>query len=127
MKNLLYIALGIGFLGIMSSSASGFLTTETSDTLENIYQESFYIEPENIETNEGYIKVFLIQNNKKNAEKKIQDCLDYYQEEFDGFTIYCEITVKQNIAVDDSCVYIKGELIKSEEEVYTTIKKSNSC
>ena len=43
MKNLLYIVIGAGFLGIISSSASGFLTTETSSTLDNLYEENFYI------------------------------------------------------------------------------------
>ena len=53
MKNLIYILLGAGFLAIVSSSASGFLTTETSNTLDNLYEETFYIDPEiveNIET-----------------------------------------------------------------------------
>ena len=49
MKNLLYIVIGAGFLGIISSSASGFLTTETSDTLDNLYEENFYIDPESVE------------------------------------------------------------------------------
>ena len=48
MKNLMYILLGAGFLAIVSSSASGFLTTETSNTLDNLYEETFYIDPENI-------------------------------------------------------------------------------
>ena len=48
MKNLIYILLGAGFLAIISSSASGFLTTETSNTLDNLYEETFYIDPENI-------------------------------------------------------------------------------
>ena len=49
MKNLLYILLGAGFLAILSSSSSGFLTTETSNTLDNLDDETFYIDPENIE------------------------------------------------------------------------------
>ena len=49
MKNLLYLFLAIGFLAIISSSASGFLTSETSNTLDGLYEETFYIDPENIE------------------------------------------------------------------------------
>ena len=56
MKNLIYILLGASFLAIISSSASGFLTTETSNTLDNLYEETFYIDPENIEiTNENIL------------------------------------------------------------------------
>ena len=46
MKNLVYLLAGIGFLAIISSSASGFLTSETSSTLDGLYEETFYIDPE---------------------------------------------------------------------------------
>ena len=59
MKNLLYIVIGAGFLGIISSSASGFLTTETSDTLDNLYEENFYIDPESVEVGDDIVKVLL--------------------------------------------------------------------
>ena len=55
MKNLLYIVIGAGFLGIISSSASGFLTTETSDTLDNLYEENFYIDPESVEVGDDKV------------------------------------------------------------------------
>jgi hypothetical protein len=58
MKNLLYLAVGIGFLAIISSSASGFLTTETSSTLDGLYEENFYIDPENIEISDDKVKFF---------------------------------------------------------------------
>ena len=60
MKNLLYIAIGAGFLGIISSSASGFLTTETSNTLDNLYEENFYIDPESVEVGDDKVKVCLL-------------------------------------------------------------------
>jgi hypothetical protein len=41
MKNLLYLLVGIGFLAIISSSASGFLTSETSSTLDGLYRRNF--------------------------------------------------------------------------------------
>ena len=67
MKNLIYILLGAGFLAIISSSASGFLTTETSNTLDNLYEETFYIDPENIEITNENIVITLSQQNKNNA------------------------------------------------------------
>ena len=71
MKNLMYILLGAGFLAIISSSASGFLTTETSNTLDNLYEETFYIDPENIEVIDKSVVIMLSQQNKNNAEKKV--------------------------------------------------------
>ena len=79
MKNLMYILLGAGFLAIISSSASGFLTTETSNTLDNLYEETFYIDPENIEVIDKSVVIMLSQQNKNNAEKKVNDCLNYYK------------------------------------------------
>ena len=67
MKNLLYIAIGAGFLGIISSSASGFLTTETSNTLDNLYEENFYIDPESVEVGDDKVKVLLYQVNTNNC------------------------------------------------------------
>ena len=46
MKNFLFIAVGIGFLAMISGGAAGFLTSETSSTLDNLYTETFYIDPE---------------------------------------------------------------------------------
>ena len=61
MKNLIYILLGAGFLAIISSSASSFLTTETSNTLDNLYEETFYIDPENIEVIDKSVVIMLSQ------------------------------------------------------------------
>ena len=57
----MYILLGAGFLAIISSSASGFLTTETSNTLDNLYEETFYIDPENIEVIDKSVVIMLSQ------------------------------------------------------------------
>ena len=78
MKNLVYLLAGIGFLAIISSSASGFLTSETSSTLDGLYEETFYIDPESIEISNDEVTIFLLQINKNNGEKKINDCLNFY-------------------------------------------------
>ena len=108
MKNLLYIVIGAGFLGIISSSASGFLTTETSDTLDNLYEENFYIDPESVEVGDDKVKVLLYQVNTNK-------------------TIECSILINQNIAVEKDCVLISGEFAKKEEKEIVTITKDTSC
>ena len=127
MKNLLYLLVGIGFLAIISSSASGFLTSETSSTLDGLYEESFYIDPENIELTDDVVKIYLLQINKNNGEKKVNDCLNFYSSEYENYKIECSISVNENIAFDDECVFITGVFIKEEEKDVITIVKDKSC
>ena len=127
MKNLLYIVIGAGFLGIISSSASGFLTTETSDTLDNLYEENFYIDPELIEVSDDKVKILLNQVNTNNAERKINDCLNFYKSEYENKTIECNILINKNIAVEEDCLLISGEYTKKEEKEIITIIKNTSC
>ena len=127
MKNLLYLLVVIGFLAIISSSASGFLTSETSSTLDGLYEESFYIDPENIEISNDVVKIYLLQINKNNGEKKVNDCLNFYSSEYENYKIECSISVNENIAFDDECVFITGVFIKEEEKDVVTIVKDNSC
>jgi len=111
MKNLLYILIGVGFLAIISSSASGFLTTETSYTLDNLYKENFYIDPESVILLENEVSVTLVQ----------------YKSEYEDKTIECSILINQNIAVEKDCVLISGEFAKQEEKEIVTITKDTSC
>ena len=127
MKNLLYLLVGIGILAIISSSASGFLTSETSSTLDGLYEESFYIDPENIEITDDVVKIYLLQINKNNGEKKVNDCLNFYSSEYENYKIECSISVNENVAFDDECVFITGVFIKEEEKDVITIVKDNSC
>jgi len=127
MKNLLYIVIGAGFLGIISSSASGFLTTETSDTLDNLYEENFYIDPELIEVSDDKVKILLNQVNANNAERKINDCLNFYKSEYENKTIECNILINKNIAIEEDCLLISGEYTKKEEKEIITIIKDTSC
>ena len=127
MKNLLYIVIGAGFLGIISSSASGFLTTETSDTLDNLYEDNFYIDPELIEVSDDKVKILLNQVNTNNAERKINDCLNFYKSEYENKTIECNILINKNIAVEEDCLLISGEYTKKEEKEIITIIKNTSC
>ena len=127
MKNLLYLLVVIGFLAIISSSASGFLTTETSSTLDGLYEETFYIDPEKIEVGDNKVTIFLLQINKNNGEKKINDCLNFYSSEYENFKIECSISVNENIAFDNECVFISGIFLREEEKDIVTIVRDNTC
>ena len=127
MKNLLYLLVVIGFLAIISSGASGFLTTETSSTLDGLYEETFYIDPEKIEVGDNKVTIFLLQINKNNGEKKINDCLNFYSSEYENFKIECSISVNENIAFDNECVFISGIFLREEEKDIVTIVRDNTC
>ena len=127
MKNLLYLLVGIGFLAIISSSASGFLTSETSSTLDGLYEESFYIDPENIEISDDVVKIYLLQIDKNNGEKKVNDCLNFYSSEYENYKIECSISVNENIAFDNECVFISGIFLREEEKDIVTIVRDNTC
>ena len=127
MKNLLYLLVVIGFLAIISSSASGFLTTETSSTLDGLYEETFYIDPEKIEVGDNKVTIFLFQINKNNGEKKINDCLNFYSSEYENYKIECSISVNENVAFDNECVFISGIFVREEEKDTVTIVKDNTC
>ena len=127
MKNLFYLLIGIGFLAIISSSASGFLTSETSSTLDGLYEETFYIDPENIEIGDDEVKIFLLQINKNNGEKKINDCLNFYSSEYENYKIECSISVNENVAFDNECVFISGIFVREEAKDTVTIVKDNTC
>ena len=127
MKNLIYILLGAGFLAIISSSASGFLTTETSNTLDNLYEETFYIDPENIEITNENIVITLSQQNKNNAEKKINDCLNYYKKVYENLNVNCDLIVKESVALNSSCVHQSGVFVKEETQEYIKITTYSNC
>ena len=127
MKNLLYLLVVIGFLAIISSSASGFLTTETSSTLDGLYEETFYIDPEKIEVGDNKVTIFLLQINKNNRKKKINDCLNFYSSEYENYKIECSISVNENIAFDNECVFISGIFLREEEKDIVTIVRDNTC
>ena len=127
MKNLMYILLGAGFLAIISSSASGFLTTETSNTLDNLYEETFYIDPEKIEVIDRSVVIMLSQQNKNNAEKKVNDCLNYYKKVYEDLDITCNLLVKENVALNTSCVHKSGYYVKEETQESSTIVSYDNC
>ena len=127
MKNLIYILLGAGFLAIISSSASGFLTTETSNTLDNLYEETFYIDPENIEITNENVVITLSQQNKNNADKKINDCLNYYKKVYEDLDINCNLEVKESVALNSSCVHKSGVYVKEETQEYIKITSYSNC
>jgi len=127
MKNLFYIMIGVGFLALISSSASGFLTTETSSTLDNLYVETFYIDPASVTLLNNEVLVVLEQNDDKNAEKKIMDCIEFYKTEYIGLNVSCDLLIKTNVALKETCNLLSGKLTYEEGFEVTNLIKNTDC
>ena len=127
MKNLFYIMIGVGFLALISSSASGFLTTETSSTLDNLYVETFYIDPASVTLLNNEVLVVLEQNDDKNAEKKIMDCIEFYKTEYLGLNVSCDLVIKTNVALKETCNLLTGKLVYEEGFEVTNLIKNTDC
>ena len=127
MKNILYIFIGVAFLGLISGGASSFLTTETSSTLDNLYTETFYIDPETIEESENILTITLLQNDSKNAYKKVSDCIDFYKQEFNQKEINCTLVVKKNVALSKTCNSMVGKFIRVDAVEILNFTNNTSC
>jgi len=119
--------MGVGFLSLISSSASGFLTTETSSTLDNLYVETFYIDPASVTLLNNEVLVVLEQNDDKNAEKKIMDCIEFYKTEYIGLNVSCNLLIKTNVALKETCNLLSGKLTYEEGFEVTNLIKKTEC
>ena len=127
MKNFLYIVVGIGFLAMISGGSSGFLTSETSSPLDNLYTETFYIDPESVEVTENLVNVILFQNTDKNGEKKVLDCIEFYKNEFTEKNITCTLQLNKNIALEEKCDFVVGAFTRENEVENLNLSKNTNC
>ena len=127
MKNFLFIAVGIGFLAMISGGAAGFLTSETSSTLDNLYTETFYIDPESVEISENLVNIVLFQNTDKNGEKKVLDCIEFYKQEHINKNITCTLQLNKNIALEEKCDFVIGTFTRENKVEYLNLNKNTNC
>jgi len=127
MKNFLFIAVGIGLLAMISGGAAGFLTSETSSTLDNLYTETFYIDPESVEITENLVNILLFQNTDKNGEKKVLDCIEFYKQEHINKNISCTLQLSKNIALEEKCDFVIGTFTREDEVEYLNLSKNTNC
>ncbi len=96
---------------------------QTISTLERLTM----IYPENIEITNENIVITLSQQNKNNAEKKINDCLNYYKKVYENLNINCDLVVKESVALNSSCVHKSGVFVKEETQEYIKITTYSNC
>ena len=88
---------------------------------------TYYIDPENIEITNENIVITLSQQNKNNAEKKINDCLNYYKKVYENLNVNCDLIVKESVALNSSCVHKSGVFVKEENQEYIKITTYSNC
>ena len=96
---------------------------QTISTLERLTM----IYPENIEITNENIVITLSQQNKNNAEKKINDCLNYYKKVYENLNVNCDLIVKESVALNSSCVHKSGVFVKEETQEYIKITTYSNC
>ena len=77
-------------------------------------------------TNENIV-ITLSQQNKNNAEKKINDCLNYYKKVYENLNVNCDLIVKESVALNSSCVHKSGVFVKEETQEYIKITTYSNC
>ena len=104
----------------ISFGATNSLVTNASKPITNAIAGSFKVSPLEELFTEDTIKVTLERKKKEGAEQIISDCLNYYSEEYPEYkNITCNLIVKTNLLIDNSCQYIVGVL--KEENGKNTI------
>lgn len=128
MKNAAISLILLAFLALLSLGATGSLVTGTSGVFNKVQGEVFQEtsnEP-NIENNKLFISIN--QKEKKNSEKAVIECLNFYSEKYPELTEYtCDLIVRTNIIIDDSCNYLTGVLVKKDSEESITLDYNSSC
>lgn len=68
------------------------------------------------------------QKGEENAEKIVIDCLNFYAEKYPDLSEYtCDLVVRKNLIIDDSCNYLSGLLSKKESEESITLDYNTDC
>ena len=119
-KNAVIICFLVSLLIAISFGATNSLVTNASKPITNAIAGTFKVSPLEELFTEDTIKVTLERKKKEGAEQIISDCLNYYSEEYPEYkNITCNLIVKTNLLIDNSCQYIVGVL--KEENGKNTI------
>ena len=111
LKNLVIIAFLIAALVAISFGATKSLVVNTSKPLTNVISGSFSIPPSEVLFNDETVTVIIERRKKDDAERIVSECLNYHSEKYPEYkNISCNLVVKTNLLIDNSCEYIVGTL-----------------
>ena len=120
LKNVIIIGFLVTLLIAISFGATNSLVTNASKPITNAITGSFKVSPSEELFTDETIQVTIERKKKEGAEQLISDCLNYYSEEYPEYkNITCNLIIKTNLLIDNSCQYIVGVL--KEENGKNTI------
>ncbi len=115
LKNAIIIGFLVSALVAVSFGATKTLVVSTSKPITNAISGSFSIAPSEVLFDDNKINITIERRKKDGAEVIVSDCLDYYSEEYPEYkNITCNLVVKTNLLIDNSCEYIVG-ILKEED------------
>ncbi len=115
LKNAIIIGFLVSALVAVSFGATKTLVVSTSKPITNAISGSFSIAPSEVLFDDNKVNITIERRKKDGAEVIISDCLDYYSEEYPEYkNITCNLVVKTNLLIDNSCEYIVG-ILKEED------------
>mgnify|MGYP003311412335 FL=1 len=118
----------IAALVAISFGATKSLVVNTSKPLTNAISGSFSIPPSEVLFNEEGMTVIIERRKKDDAEGIVSDCLNYHSEEYPEYkNISCNLIVKTNLLIDNSCEYIVGTLNEKEGKNIINLSINPDC
>ena len=115
LKNAIIIGFLVSALVAISFGATKTLVVSTAKPITNAISGSFSIAPSEVLFDDNKINITIERRKKDGAEGIVSDCLDYYSEEYPEYKIItCNLVVKTNLLIDNSCEYIVG-ILKEED------------
>ena len=128
MKNTAISLILLAFLALLSVGATGSLVTGTSGVFNKVQGEVFQETSSEVILENNRLFISINQKEKENSEKVVIECLNFYSEKYPELTKYtCDLVVRTNIIIDDSCNYHTRVLIKKDSEESITLDYDSSC
>ena len=112
----------------MSLGATGSLVTETSGVFNKVQGEVFQESSSEVILESNQLFISINQKDKENSEKAVIDCLNFYSGKYPQLDEYtCDLVVRTNIIIDNSCNYLTGVLVKKVSEESITLDYNTNC
>tara|TARA_B100000902_G_scaffold35509_1_gene42667 strand:- start:2211 stop:2597 length:387 start_codon:yes stop_codon:yes gene_type:complete len=128
LKNILIFLILIIFLAALSIGATGSLVSGTSGVFNKVQGEVFQETSSEVNIEDDELFITISQKGQENAEKVVIDCLNFYSDKYPDLLVYtCDLIIRNNIIIDDSCNYLSGTLSRKNPEESITLDYNSNC
>jgi len=128
LKNIAISFIILAFLALLSLGATGSLVTGTSGVFNKVQGEVFQESSSDVVLEGNKLFISINQRDKENSEKAVIECLNFYSKKYPQLDEYtCDLVLRTNIIIDDSCNYLTGVLVKKDSEESITLDYNSNC